>query len=142
MLIRCPAAEVFEAFVDPTITTRFWFTKSSGRLEPDAEVVWTWEMYDVSTTVSVDVFEPARRIVLTWDEPHTQIEWIFRPGAGDTTMVQITETGFSGDGDAVVTQAMDSMGGFTIVLAAAKALLEHDLELSLVADHHPPGMET
>jgi len=32
MLIRRPVAEVFEAFVDPAITTRFWFTRSSGRL--------------------------------------------------------------------------------------------------------------
>lgn len=34
VMIRRPAAEVFEAFVDPGVTTRFWFTKSSGRLEP------------------------------------------------------------------------------------------------------------
>lgn len=30
MLIRKPVAEVFEAFVNPEITTKFWFTKSSG----------------------------------------------------------------------------------------------------------------
>ena len=34
MLIRRPPEDVFEAFADPAITTRFWFTKSSGRLEP------------------------------------------------------------------------------------------------------------
>jgi len=34
MLIRRPVAEVFEAFIDPDITTQFWFTRSSGRLEP------------------------------------------------------------------------------------------------------------
>ncbi len=28
MLIRKPVTEVFEAFIDPTITTNFWFTKS------------------------------------------------------------------------------------------------------------------
>ncbi len=32
MLIRKPVAEVFEAFVDPEVTTKFWFAKSSGRL--------------------------------------------------------------------------------------------------------------
>ena len=31
MLIRKPTAEVFEAFVDPAITSKFWFTKSTGR---------------------------------------------------------------------------------------------------------------
>jgi uncharacterized protein YndB with AHSA1/START domain len=33
MLIRRSVADVFEAFVNPDITTKFWFTKSSGRLE-------------------------------------------------------------------------------------------------------------
>jgi uncharacterized protein YndB with AHSA1/START domain len=33
MLIRKPADDVYEAFVNPDITTKFWFTKSSGRLE-------------------------------------------------------------------------------------------------------------
>ncbi len=30
LLIRKPVGEVFEAFVNPEITTKFWFTKSSG----------------------------------------------------------------------------------------------------------------
>jgi hypothetical protein len=33
MLIRRPVAEVVEAFVDPAVTSRFWFTRSTGRLE-------------------------------------------------------------------------------------------------------------
>jgi len=32
MLIRRPVSEVFQAFVDPAVTTKFWFTKSSGPL--------------------------------------------------------------------------------------------------------------
>jgi uncharacterized protein YndB with AHSA1/START domain len=30
MLIRKPVEEVFEAFVNPAVTTKFWFTKSRG----------------------------------------------------------------------------------------------------------------
>lgn len=30
MLIRKPVAEVFEAFVNPAITSKFWFTKEAG----------------------------------------------------------------------------------------------------------------
>ena len=30
-LIRKPVAKVFEAFINPEITTKFWFTKSSGK---------------------------------------------------------------------------------------------------------------
>ena len=33
------------------------------------------------------------------------------------------------------------MGGFTMVLAGLKALLEHDHALNLVADHHPDAHE-
>jgi hypothetical protein len=52
MLIRRPPGEVFEAFVDPAITSRFWFTKSSGRLETGKQIRWDWEMYDVSCASS------------------------------------------------------------------------------------------
>jgi len=40
MLIRKPVVDVFEAFVNPDITTKFWFTKSSGRLEAGKQVQW------------------------------------------------------------------------------------------------------
>jgi len=53
MLIRKPLAEVFEAFINPDITTKFWFTKSSGRLEDGKQVQWDWEMYEISIPVSV-----------------------------------------------------------------------------------------
>jgi hypothetical protein len=53
MLIRKPVEEVFEAFIDPAITSRFWFTKSSGRLETRRRVQWDWEMYGVSANVDV-----------------------------------------------------------------------------------------
>lgn len=42
MLIRRPVAEVFEAFVDPSITAKFWFSKGSGRLAVGKDVEWTW----------------------------------------------------------------------------------------------------
>lgn len=33
MLIRKPVKEVFEAIINPEITTKFWFTGSNGRLD-------------------------------------------------------------------------------------------------------------
>ena len=53
MLIRRPAAEVFEAFVDPAITSKFWFSKGSAKLTPGAQLRWDWEMYGVSAQVEV-----------------------------------------------------------------------------------------
>ena len=66
MLIRKPVADVFEAFINPDITTKFWFTKSSGRLEPGQQVQWDWEMYDVSIQVTATAIEPNKRIVIEW----------------------------------------------------------------------------
>lgn len=87
MLIRRPVAAVFEAFVEPSITTKFWFTKSTGRLGPAAVVDWTWEMYDVSTTVRVQQFDVNRRILATWDDDSpTELEWRFLPGPDETTI--------------------------------------------------------
>jgi uncharacterized protein YndB with AHSA1/START domain len=48
MLVRRPVAEVFEAFIDPAITSKFWFTKGSGRLDAGRRIGWDWEMFDVS----------------------------------------------------------------------------------------------
>ena len=40
MMIRKPVAEVFEAFIDPVTTTKFWFTRSSGKLEEGKKLIW------------------------------------------------------------------------------------------------------
>lgn len=143
LLIRRPVSEVFESFVDPAITSKFWFTKSSGRLEPSAQVRWDWEMYDFSVEVSVKAVEQNRRILIEWSAygAPTTVEWIFVPRPDNTTFVSITNTGFSGDLDKVVEQAIGSTEGFTLVLAGLKALLEHNINLNLVADRFPDGLE-
>jgi uncharacterized protein YndB with AHSA1/START domain len=64
MLIRKPVAEVFEAFVDPAITSRFWFNKCSGRLEPGKQIRRDWEIYDFSVQVNVKVVEENARILI------------------------------------------------------------------------------
>jgi hypothetical protein len=40
-----------------------------------------------------------------------------------------------------VQQVTDSTGGFTLVLAGLKALLEHNIQLNLVGDRFPAGVE-
>jgi uncharacterized protein YndB with AHSA1/START domain len=139
MLIRRPVAEVFEAFINPAITSKFWFTRGSGRLEQGKEVQWEWEMYDASVQVSVLAIEEHKRILVEWlgyGTP-TTVEWIFTAREDNATFVSITNTGFSGNGDERVKQAISSTEGFTFVLAGLKALLEHNIILNLVADRHP-----
>jgi uncharacterized protein YndB with AHSA1/START domain len=139
LLIRRPAADVYQAFVDPSVTTRFWFTKASGKLEPGKQVQWEWEMYDLSAVVTVKALEPNRRIVIEWPGNHgpTTVEWRFEDYDG-ATFVSIVNRGFGGSGDDQVAEAIDAAGGFALVLAGLKAALEHDIRLNLVQDRFAP----
>jgi uncharacterized protein YndB with AHSA1/START domain len=139
LLIRRPMREVFEAFANPAITTQFWFTKSSGALAAGQTVEWEWEMYGVSAPVTVLAVEPYRRILIEWpgEKGRTTVEWSFVPYGEGATFITITERGFVGGVDELVRQVAGSTEGFTLVLAGAKALLEHGIRLNLVADRFP-----
>ena len=143
MLIRRPVSEVFEAFVNPEITSQFWFTKGSGRLEAGKQVQWEWEMYGFSIPITVKAIEADKRILIDWTGHgrSTTVEWVFTPVEADMTYVQITNSGFAGDGDSVAQQAADSSSGFSLVLSGLKAYLEHGIKLNLVADRFPAGLE-
>jgi len=137
LLVRKPVAEVFEAFVDPDIITKFWFDKSSGRLESGKSVQWRWEAFDFSIDVRVKELLANQRICIEWGvekDKLTTVEWTFTPRTEDTTYVSIAVSGFSGDADKMVSEALDSTGGFNLVIAAAKAWLEHGIQLNIVAD--------
>ncbi|MEQ2527766.1 SRPBCC family protein [Bacillaceae bacterium CLA-AA-H227] len=135
MLIRKPVEEVFEAFIDPSITTKFWFTKSSGRLEEGKRIRWDWEMYGVSAKLDVKEVEQNKRILIKFDDD-TTVEWIFTPRS-EGTFVTIINAGFKGSPEEIVNQVIDSTGGYTIVLCGLKALLEHNIILNLVSDKFP-----
>ena len=141
MLIRRPPHVVYEAFVDPAITTRFWFTHGSGRLTVGAITRWEWRMYGVGDDVKCIALAPDKRIEIEWngtDAPN-RVVWEFLPHEGNT-FVRISNTGFTGDPASIASQVVDSTQGFNLVLAGAKAWLEHGIELNLVLDIHPAGL--
>jgi len=143
MLIRKPVAEVFEAIVNPEITTRFWFTRGSGRLAVGRPVRWDWEMYDVSIEVTAKMIDNNRRIVVEWPgySGTTTVEWRFVPLNDGHTFARVTESGFTGTGDQLVKYVADSTQGFTLMLAGMKAFLEHGVRLNLVGDRYPKGID-
>ncbi len=145
MLIRRPVSEVFEAIVDSQVTSNFWFSRGSGRLEPGCDVEWVWETYGASARARMREFEPDRRVLMDWggDDDATTVEWIFTPYSESATLLRVINSGFRGDGDKIVSQVIGSTEGFALVLAGLKAYLEHGLRLDLVPDHAPtpPGGE-
>lgn len=133
LLIRRPPRDVFQAVVDPAITSKIWYTRSSGPMTPGARLTWTWEMYGASAEVHVLEVEPDRRVRFDWGRP---VEFRFVPWKGHT-YVQVIEGGW-GDN---VTGVLDSTQGFTFLLASLKALLEHGIALGIVEDAHPAGLQ-
>jgi uncharacterized protein YndB with AHSA1/START domain len=139
MMIRKPVEEVFQAFIDPSITTHFWFTKSSGMLTTGKTVTWEWEMYGVSAEVLVKEIIPHQKIVIEWNDPATTVEFIFTSVDTNKTYVVIKNYGFRLEGDELIAAIQDNTGGFTTVLDGLKAYLEHGIDLKLIEDKFPKG---
>jgi uncharacterized protein YndB with AHSA1/START domain len=143
MLIRKPVEQVFEALVNPGITTKFWFSKGSGRLEVGKAIKWEWESHGVSIDVTPKVVESNKRVVIEWPgySGPTTVEWTFQPIPDGTTFVRVQESGWTGDADKLMRYVADSTQGFTLMLAGMKAMLEYNVRLNLTADRYPKGVE-
>ncbi|KPL90124.1 SRPBCC family protein [Herpetosiphon geysericola] len=141
MLIRKPIEFVFEALVNPALTTQFWFTASSGWLEQGKTVTWEWAMYDVAVEVTPLVVQPPSQLVIEWPgyAGLAQVTWSLQALPNQTTYVEVAESGFTGTAEAIQQQLVDSTEGFCLVLAGLKAWLEHGIALNLVADRFPAG---
>ncbi|WP_010275202.1 SRPBCC family protein [Paenibacillus senegalensis] len=137
MLIRRPVQEVYEAFINPEITTKFWFTRSSGRLEKGKIIRWDWEMYGAGDDLEVLELEENKRILIEFASDRTTVEWLFSPRNDNATYVTIVNKGFNGSPEEMMQQAIDAKGGYMIVVSGLKALLEHGIRLNLVADQFP-----
>ena len=143
MMIRKPIETVFESLIEPGITSRFWFSKGSGRLTVGKRVRWDWEMYGLHTEVDVKAIEPNKRILLEWNQPDDPsfVEWTFDAKGQDRTFVIVKNWGFGqGDLNKATAQAIASTGGFSYVLAAMKVFLEHGIEPNLIVDHDPDAL--
>ncbi len=137
MMIRKPISEVFQAFVDPAVTTKFWFTKSSSKLEKDKIITWEWEMYNVSDKIKVVELQPNEKIKIEWDHPVTTVDFEFSELSKETTYVVIKNYGFHQTGNELIEAIKNNTGGFTTVLDGLKAYLEFGIQLNLVRDKFP-----
>lgn len=136
ILIRKPVNEVFEAFTDPDITTHFWFTHGSSRLEEGKIVEWKWEMYNLEVPIHVTTLNANSKIIFDWGAgtQKSTVVFDFESRGPDRTAVMVKNYGFQGNQNEVLDWMRDSTGGFNLVLAAAKAWLEHGIELKVVED--------
>lgn len=137
MLIRKPIKHVFQAFIDPDITKNFWFTKSSGKLEPGKSIIWQWEMYGALAEVFVKDIIANEKILIEWGDPITTVEFLFMEQTDQATYVIIKNYGFDLKGDQLIQAIINNTGGFTTVLDGLKAYLEYNIPLNLIGDKFP-----
>ncbi|MBX2815635.1 MAG: SRPBCC family protein [Saprospiraceae bacterium] len=140
--IRKPVNAVFEAFIDPEITAKFWFTHGTGRLVSGAKVEWKWDMYHLVVPVTVKEIIEHQKIHIEWGEGmhRSEVVWEFKAVNDQLTFVTIRNFNFLGNDDEQVSQVRDSTKGFTFVLSGLKAWLEHGIRLRLVEDGFPQEM--
>ncbi|MCW3161891.1 SRPBCC family protein [Chryseobacterium oryctis] len=136
MLIRKSIEDVFKAFIDPEVTTNFWFTKSTGKLEEGKTVTWEWEMYGAKSEVKVLKIIENELISTIWGEPSANVDYEFKE-MEKGTLVIIKSYGFSQTGEDLLKVINDNTGGFTTVLDGCKAYLEHGINLRLIEDKFP-----
>ncbi len=128
MLIRKPAKDVFNAFVDPRIIEQFWLKSASGPLARGATVEWELMVPGVRATVTVTEFTENEVIAFAWSDSHA-VKINFVPRDESSTKLSLTATGFGGtDGSQAATE------GFTIVLCDLKSLLETGQSGNMVRD--------
>jgi len=138
MLIRKPVAEVFNAFVDPEITRKFWFTSSTGQLMENKNVDWYWEKYEVTTSVFVEQLINNQFIQIMWGEPKSTVDFIFEKISDNETYIRIRNYDIPLDDSELIAFVIKHTNDFTTLLDGCKAYLEYGAQLNLVNDRLPP----
>ena len=138
--VRAMPADVFAAFADANKMSKFWFDRKDDRLTEGKDSVWSLGSGPNAFSFEVRVVEirEPEKIVIEWpgeDDHLTQVVWLFEEADNGDTILSVEESGFS-DGDATsISRVIDSTGGFNQVVVAAKALVEHGVEINVVTDH-------
>ncbi|MFV0274046.1 MAG: SRPBCC domain-containing protein [Rickettsia aeschlimannii] len=81
------------------MTSKFWFTKSSDKLEVKKQSTWTWKMYGFSVQINMQEIEKNKKILIDGMriKTLTLVEWQVTSISSEETFVTITNTGFIGD---------------------------------------------
>ncbi|CAN7207118.1 SRPBCC domain-containing protein [Polaromonas sp. LjRoot131] len=132
MLIRRPAPDVFDAFVQPELIKKFWLKDTTGPLGQGAQVEWEFMVPGATERVQVAAFDAPRRIAFTWREGGLDVDMAFSEELPGITTASVEVRGFERDGgtDPVV----NATEGFSIVLCDLKVLLETGASPGLVKD--------
>lgn len=125
--IQKPIHEVFEAIADPDKISKYFISKSSGRMESGKHV--TWEFGDFPGEFPVQVLEaqPDQFVRFVWDEA-TVVNIALEEQPDNSTVIRVTE-GEKELSEANLKWLTDNTSGWANFLDCMKAYLEYGVPL-------------
>ena len=130
MGILKPAHEVFEAIVDPGKMNKYFISTSTGRMESDKTLTWTWEDFDAAHEVKVHNVEKDKLVSFKWEGSGVEclVVITLEPKGENKTLVKITESDWPADFQGAA-RCMGQVEGWTHFLCCLKAYLEYGVNL-------------
>lgn len=128
--IQKPVHEVFEAIVNPEGMTNYWISKSSGRMEQGATLMWGFPEMDMEFPVRIGKIIKNELATFYWDAEdgnELKVELRLTPYKGDT-IVNVTE-GTMENNEAGLAWLKGNTEGWANFLASMKAWLDHGIHL-------------
>jgi uncharacterized protein YndB with AHSA1/START domain len=135
--IQKPVADVFDAVYNPAKLAGYFTTGgASAPLDEGTTVQWKFADYhgadDEGFPVTVTRVVPNELIVLEWagekDRPENVVEMHFRPLDDNSTLVSISEGGWS-ESQTGLNMSYGNCMGWSHMLSALKAYTEHGINL-------------
>ena len=130
--IRKPVVEVFNAVGRPEKLAGYFIQTASGPLAEGATVKWKFAEVPEAFDVVVRHVVKDQRIVFEWPSEtggyNTKVEMAFKPLDDETTMVQISESGWRED-PAGIKASYGNAGGWMHMMCSMKAYLEYGINL-------------
>lgn len=128
--IQKPINEVFEAIVDPNKMNHYFIKSSTGGLETDKTVEWTFPEFPDSFPVTGKTIRPNSYISFDWSGglPNQLVEIALSTFGENATVIKITEHEMNNDADGIL-MMMRQTEGWANFLACMKAYLEYGINL-------------
>jgi uncharacterized protein YndB with AHSA1/START domain len=125
-----PVNEVFEAIIDPDKMSKYFISKSSGRMEEGKQVMWKFPEFDMEFPIRVGNIERNKYISYSWDVDGMEllVEITLKPHGNNSTVITVTENGRNND-EAGIKWLMGNTEGWANFLACLKAYLEYGINL-------------
>lgn len=125
--IQKPAAEVFDAFVDPVKIGNFWFSSSSERWAEGKTITLRYDEYDAEGEILVLEVIDGQKIVYEWGreegEPH-RVTITFNETSPGSTVVEVIEDGFVDQDPDLIPKLVDNKEGWVYALTCLKGYME------------------